>query len=177
MSSSAFTPLNTYQPASASVDGVVTTTDQTFAGIKTFQGGCNFSTDTNGDDILSFIGSGTYTASATGFSGTAPSVTYTWSRIGKHVTVVIPLFSGTSNSTSMTLPLPSYLVPTSLATNQNNLYPRPLDNGTVATDIGLCWVVSGTSAIIFRKTPGGSTWTASGTKGIDQNIVLNWLVI
>lgn len=48
MSSSAFTPLNTYQPASATVDGVVTTTDQTFAGIKTFQGGAVITGITDG---------------------------------------------------------------------------------------------------------------------------------
>lgn len=36
MSSSAFTPVNALQPASASTEGSVTTTDQIFAGNKTF---------------------------------------------------------------------------------------------------------------------------------------------
>jgi hypothetical protein len=46
---------------------------------------------------------GTFTVTATGFSGTAPSGTARYVRVGKQVTVEIPLLQGTSNATTFTL--------------------------------------------------------------------------
>jgi hypothetical protein len=46
---------------------------------------------------------GTFTVTATGFSGTAPSGTAYYVVVGKQVTLMLPYLSGTSNATTFTL--------------------------------------------------------------------------
>lgn len=56
----------------------------------------------------------TFTISTTGFSGTAPSGTAKYQKIGNMVILNIPALSGTSNSTAFTLTgLPAHIRPSS----------------------------------------------------------------
>lgn len=108
----------------------------------------------------------TITMTATGFSGTAPTTSVTFTRIGRTVTCTIPAFSGTSNATSMTLTgsIPAWALPT--ANTVIAVYMHALDsNGDVRVLARLS--PSASTTIVFSlNNGGGGTFTASGTKGI-----------
>jgi hypothetical protein len=82
--------------------------------------------------------------------------------VGKQVTVWLPLLSGTSNATSMSITgFPVGLVAVSAAIPPT----RVTDNGAVFTG-GVIINTSTTWDVLARID--GTPWTASGTKGINS---------
>ena len=108
---------------------------------------------------------GTFTATATGFSGTAPSGTARYVRMGKQVTLFLPELLGTSNATTMTITgLPVALRPTVGGVLWT--FPcRGVDNNAVQTT-PLWLFIDSTAAIGVGKDATGGAFTASGGKGI-----------
>lgn len=100
---------------------------------------------------------GTFTATATGFSGTAPSAAARYVRVGKQVTVVLPNLSGTSNATDFTITgLPAGLA----VPNFFRMVVQVADNGTPAYGV---LQIGGTTFQLFPNV-GFGAWTASGNK-------------
>lgn len=112
---------------------------------------------------------GTFTATATGFSGTAPSGTARYVRVGKQVTLRLPVLSGTSNASSLTITG----VPAGLAAVAGDTFYVVLlqDNGAFQTGL---LVLNGTTLILYA-TPGFAGFTPSGAKGL-FGTVLTWLL-
>jgi hypothetical protein len=106
---------------------------------------------------------GTFAGTLTGFA-TAVAVTVTYSMTQNSVLLSIPLASGTSNATTMTLTgLPAALTPATIQSSAK--VPFLTDNGA-ATDGAI--EVDGAGIVTFYKgdSATGTGWTASGTKGI-----------
>jgi hypothetical protein len=104
---------------------------------------------------------GQYTATATGMT-TSPTGTIQYHRVGKTVTLNIPVISGTSNSTSFTLTgAPTKITPT----NNQRAVTIVTDNGTNAVGIA---EVDATGAIVLYKDVSANVFTASGTKAVQQ---------
>lgn len=117
---------------------------------------------------------GTFTITATGFSGSVTS-TARYVRVGKAVTLHIPAMTGTSNANTFTFTgLPAAIQP---ATTQLILVNVVENNGSFPA-IGSCYaefaVGSGTVTLILNGNPSG--WTASGTKSHYQSSVYNYLL-
>lgn len=106
---------------------------------------------------------GEFVVTGTGFSGTAPSGTARYVRVGKQVTVMIPPnISGTSNATTMTLTG----LPPALAPGMAVMAPfRCVDNSGSKAAFGLVNIVAGTTTIELYIDGTPAAWTASGTKG------------
>ena len=103
---------------------------------------------------------GTFTVTATGFSGTAPSGTATYVRVGKLVTVQMPDLSGTSNAATFTVTgWPGGLLP---STAFYRFFPVVQDNGVVLA--GFAYLAGG--VLNVNTTVGGAGWTASGAKAL-----------
>jgi hypothetical protein len=104
---------------------------------------------------------GTFAVTATGFSGTAPSGTARYVRVGKQVTLMIPVLNGTSNATSFSLTG----IPASLRPVQNlNVVAVCTDNGVVLYGHINCQSASNTWSV---NLPGAGAWTASGVKALN----------
>ena len=130
---------------------------------------------------------GSFTATLTGFSGTAPTIrcVYTVAIPGGKVpgpNSVVTLFlptsaSGTSNSANFGLTgIPSSLIPTN-----ETLLPAGyacIDNGVpVYSDIIINGSGGGGSAAFSKAgSASESTWTASGSKGIQTNFCVSYLI-
>lgn len=103
----------------------------------------------------------TITMTATGFDGTAPTTNVSFVRCGKMVVMGIHPFSGTSNSTGMTLfgPIPSWALPAT----DSLIFPsiRGVDNGS---GVELLARLVLPNMIVFNVAVVGN-FTASGTKG------------
>jgi hypothetical protein len=118
--------------------------------------------------VPSYI-TGTFTVTATGFSGTAPSGTATYVIIGRQVTLVLPALTGTSNATTFTITG----IPAAIQTSVGQFCLVPAMNNNV-WDVGLVSpVASGTWSLYVNG--GGTAWTASGSKGM-QNCVITYLL-
>lgn len=123
-------------------------------------------------NTLDYYKEGTFTATGTGFSGTAPTGTATYVRVGKQVTIVLPTLYGTSNATTFTLTgVPSEIVPPS---NVNSFPIRINDNGSALT--WGCAFPKSDGIFDIRKDPNGSAFTASGTKGIGGGTFVYYLI-
>jgi hypothetical protein len=105
----------------------------------------------------------TFTVTATGFSGTAPSGTATYVRIGKQVTVLLPALTGTSNATTFALTgWPAGLYP---ATAGGTLYvPLRTRDNTANNAIGLLSFFPPSTVDFFPTANPATGWTASGSK-------------
>lgn len=104
---------------------------------------------------------GTFTVTGTGFSGTAPSGTASYVRVGKQVTVLLPQVSGTSNATTFTVTgLPVALYPAA-----NVLWPRRVFDNTSVITTGLLHLTSA-GLIELYAGPALTPFTASGIKGL-----------
>lgn len=109
---------------------------------------------------------GNFTMTATGFSGTAPSVTARYAKMGKQVTLVIPQnVTGTSNATTLTLTgVPAALVPPIAL----QVGFQVTNNGANLAAPGLAqWNASATTITLYTTWMGGA-WTASALKGWGQ---------
>ena len=118
--------------------------------------------------------SGQFTGTLTGFSGTAPSGTCTWSRNGNQVMLVIPIMTGTSNATSMTMTG----VPAAIQ-NPNRTQGfavGDIENATVLTGTFMGSLAAGSGTVTFYFNGSQTGFTASGTKGFAVNQVVHWLL-
>lgn len=108
---------------------------------------------------------GSFTVTATGFSGTAPSGTAYYTRVGKQVTLTFPALSATSNSATFTLlGLPSQLIQGKVANFAQPI--RAIDNSISI----LGWIFAQNDGIFgLATTPAGAGWVASGQKGIYES--------
>lgn len=113
---------------------------------------------------------GTFTATYVGGT-TAPTGTASYVRIGKAVTLVLPLLSATSNSTGFSLTgLPASLWP---ATNQGVSIGAnmAIDNSVAINTAKLFIGLLGT--LIFQNNGSSNGWTAAGTKSIAGGVTAN----
>lgn len=134
------------------------------------------SADTGFDLDWSFLQTGEFTATFTGFS-TAQTATAYWSRAGENVTVAFPNVFATSNATTFTITgLPAELqIPTRVGTYGATQMLVAQDNGadTIATAI----LLEASSTITLRKgaVTSGGAWTAALQKGV-QAFQMTWSI-
>ena len=112
---------------------------------------------------------GTFTATATGFGGTAPSGTARYVRIGAQVTLGLPALSGTSNSAGFTITgLPAPLLPVALQV----FWASMTDNGV---NLAGLVIVDSTGVITLAQT-NYSGFVASGAKGLNGVLTFTYLL-
>jgi Collagen triple helix repeat (20 copies) len=112
---------------------------------------------------------GTFPVTATGFSGTAPTGTAQYVRVGNVVTLALPALSGTSNATTFELTgIPAAI----WSTVPSQFLTVPVLSG--AWSSGLLGPVNGATWALYRDG-GGTGWVASGVKGI-QGTAISFLV-
>ncbi len=125
------------------------------------------------NNVAAVGSSGTFTLTASGFSGTV-TTTGRYTLINQTVTLEIDSFTGTSNSDVFNLlGIPSNLKPArdqffgspNQITNNGTNYTSPAGSGFSITTGGTMWFVYNSSQ---------SGWTASGTKGISQNFTITY---
>lgn len=110
-----------------------------------------------GANTLDDYAEGSFVATLTGVSGSVtPTVTYT--KIGNQVTINVPTFTGTSNTTAKTLTgMPAAIRP---AANKG-VAILSQDNGGSPT---AAWtVLASTGTLTLYPNAAGGNWTASGT--------------
>jgi hypothetical protein len=111
----------------------------------------------------------TFTVTATGFSGTAPSGTARYVKVGALVSIVFPRLEGTSNATTFTLTgLPVALQAVSMIVTQ---LVGVRDNGAFLFAPGFLVLVPGSSVLTLYKDVPGTAWTASGTKTMVESVL------
>jgi hypothetical protein len=102
---------------------------------------------------------GEFTVTGTGFSGTAPSGTARYVRVGKQATLTFPDVTGTSNATTMTMTgLPASLAVAGVV----RVLPAVSYNG--AGQLGMLQLY-GTTMELY-SSPAFGPWLATGTKGL-----------
>jgi len=114
---------------------------------------------------------GSYAAATSGFNPET-TVSISYSRIGKLVTITVPAFNGTSNSNVLRLTIPVN-IRVSSGTSGASSIQQTIDN-TSTYNTGLVYQTS--SFLDFRKDSAGNTWTASGTKGISRATTLSYVI-
>ena len=103
---------------------------------------------------------GTFTVTATGFTAVVTG-TATYVKIGKQVTLFLPIMSGTSNATTFTLTgLPAGLTPT----NTVDFPAGGQDNSVTLTSPVLVQITAGSLVFTVYKDFSGAAWTATGIK-------------
>lgn len=109
---------------------------------------------------------GTFECTYTGFSADPSNTTANYYQQGRFVHLELPVGNGTSNGTGFTIAgLPAAIRPT---TTQYCYVPYAADNSAVGG--GAIVQVSNSSAMVIAlsgTTYGTSTWTGSGTKGLN----------
>lgn len=127
-----------------------------------------FRDDAGTDSVLNEV-KGSFTMGTTGF-GTPPSDTAYYTIRGNIVTLRIPAFSATSNSTDFTLTgLPAAIQPSI----GGRLFIGVVDNGTPTYGKAL-FAASGTIQLAKESGNFGSGWTASGTKGTNGEFFVTY---
>lgn len=110
------------------------------------------------------IAQGSFNATFAGFSAGPGTVTVFWQRVGNKVTLSIPQFSGTSNSTSFSMTnLPAVIQPA-----RSILIPHIMNQNNSVDNSDDCQVqLTAASAVVnFYKAFVGSGWTAANNKGL-----------
>ena len=116
------------------------------------------------------ITNGSFTGTATGFSGTAPTTTVYWSRFSNWVFLAVSSISGTSNATTFSLTgLPSQLTPVT-GLGFGNLVSAEDNSAPVSTRIW--YFVANTGAINFYNGGSATGWTNTGTKGLGATYMM-----
>lgn len=107
------------------------------------------------------VRTGTFTATATGFSGTAPTGTATYKKHGYHVDLEIPYITGTSNATTFTLTgMSTEIKPTAV----RQLLVKTRDNGPSGPMSIAAGQIATDGTITFYADVDGTAFTGSGTK-------------
>lgn len=143
------------------------------AAANTWSGANAFnSAPTVGGNSIATITTGTFTGTLTGFSGTAPSGTWTYTIVGNTATVTAystGTLTGTSNLTTMFLTgAPNALCPATLNPTVPVAYVIDTGNdyaGGMSISNG-----SGCQFVFRALISGGLGFTASGTKGISAGL-------
>ncbi len=118
---------------------------------------------------------GSFTLTATGFSGTAPSGTATYKlfpciNLGF---IFLPGLAGVSDDTSFTAgPLPSNLIPATIVTQEHAV--NGFDNDVESTPMSVI-ISAGSSTIQYLKNGNTSGWIASGSKGVGLQVITVFL--
>jgi hypothetical protein len=108
-----------------------------------------------------FTVSGTFTGTLTGMTGTDPTGTCAYTKLGNIVVLFIPLISGVSDATTMTLTgLPSLIQP---ARTFGITVSNPTDNSAVLESCTAVFA-AGSGTITFQRA--SANWTASGNKSV-----------
>lgn len=127
-----------------------------------------FTDDAGTDSVLNEV-KGNFTMGVTGFTS-SPSDTAYYTIRGNIVTLRIPAFSATSNSTDFTLTgLPAAIQPSI----GGRLFIGVVDNGTPTYGKAL-FAASGTIQLAKESGNFGSGWTASGTKGTNGEFFVTY---
>jgi hypothetical protein len=130
----------------------------------------NLSGNLTADSLVSskFYTEGSFTATLTGVSGSTTGTAY-YVRIGKQVTLVLPTLLGTSNTTACTITgLPAALNP---ARNQWFQASIQDNSSIITTDLNGTGIIIQTSGVIQLYFNGSTTFTSSGSKGINSGLV------
>jgi len=114
---------------------------------------------------------GTFTATYVGGT-TSPTGTASFIRIGKSVTLLIPVISATSNSVGFSFTgLPVVIQP---PTAQYFVVSGMADNGTVLNVPQLAQISNSTSMVFRSGVTSGGNWTSSGTKSVSTAITITY---
>jgi hypothetical protein len=126
----------------------------TWTALQTFSAGISL-----GNETLSVYDEGTFTITGTGYAAN-PTGSAQFVQIGKAVSLYLPLLTGTSTATTLTLTgLPVALTPT-----QDSQHPvRVADNGGSGAIGLLRFTATSATLDVFASSALGA-WTASGTK-------------
>lgn len=117
---------------------------------------------------------GTFPGTLTGCT-TAPTVTCTWARNGKQVTLNVPGVNAVSNSTACSISgLPAAIQPATL-TNQAMPVATFLNGSTTINNVDVT-VSPGSNLLAFRVSGGAAGFTNSGTKGTDSGLTITYLL-
>jgi len=120
--------------------------------------------------------SGSFVGQFTGYGSTLTS-TCNWYKIGQFAVLQIGAVSGTSTSTSFTLSnVPSAIIPPTTTQVIALSGPTFTNNGGQGTDVAAI-ITTGTNTLSFLNGGSSTAWTASGTKGFSNSIVLSWMVV
>ena len=117
---------------------------------------------------------GTFAVSATGFSSTVSgTVPYKLWPCDKRAEIYLPPLSGASNANTFTIgPLPTALVPASIAYQEHLL--AGFDNNTEVAGLSV-QIRSGDTTIRVLKLGNENGWTASSNKGVGIQVIPIWL--
>lgn len=147
-------------------------------------GGCSFSkvsgyinnlyfpTSGGTPSALNFYEIGTHSTTWSGIWAAAQSGSIQYQRLGKCVTLRIPLRSAAANTAALIVNdtvLPSYLRPASFYAS-----PQQVLNNSASAN-GLITVNSSTGGIQICATVGGGNFTASGNGGLSNDIAISYL--
>lgn len=122
---------------------------------------------------------GSYTGTLTGISGTDPTGTINYVKVGNLVCVNIPNagsgLAGTSDTTSMTITgMPATIRPSATRVCS---FPSVGDNSALIGDAEAVWAQVGTDGVITFYINGSATgFTASGTKGTSAGGQIVYLI-
>ena len=135
-----------------------------------WSGTCSSGTYLRGDGTCAAVAlstNGTFTATATGFSGSAPTGTGEWSITGNIVCLQFPVLTGTSNSGAFTIStnLPSQALPA-----RATIF---VVFGEDNTALGVFMMVTGAASTTFTmgKNSTAGNFTSSGTKAVNTDTV------
>lgn len=121
------------------------------------------------------VETGSFTLTATGFSGTAPSGTATYKLFpcANLAFIFLPGLAGTSDADTFTAgPLPAALIPATIATQEHPV--NGFDNGLEVAPMSI-EISSGSSTIQYLNHAALSGWTSSGSKGVGLQVVTVFL--
>jgi microcystin-dependent protein len=149
-------------PASASVDGIVDRSAQTFAGVKTFNAGISLPTSGGTASNLDYYETGTFPANFNvGLSTNSNVITVSFVRVGKAVTLYIPQLITTATATVATSSTATGTIPTRLlpALIHRNYNLTTFNNNTPDENVRTYLLIYATGVLEAVRT---SNWT-SGT--------------
>lgn len=124
-------------------------------------------------------GSGTFTGTLTGFTGTVQSASCSYKIYNSVCTLALPSMLGTSNATTMTMTgLPGPATPTNTVP-LSLVFGALVDNGIgqmfcIATIAGSSGVIT---FVLYNSSLNILPFTASGTKGINTSLVLTYPLV
>lgn len=113
---------------------------------------------------------GTFTGTLTGMTGSVTG-TCRWNRVGNIVQLFLPIMTGTSNTTALTMTgLPAVIQPA-----RTQAFPvAEIENNTILTGTFAGQVAAASGTVTFLINGNATGWTASGTKGFAIANVVTW---
>jgi len=119
---------------------------------------------------------GTFTITFTGFTA-SPTGTARWAKMGNIVCLFIPgATTGTSNATTFT----ATGIPAEITPSRSQIVAIPdncVDNNSAIVASGVYAIPSTSSTITFSIANSSAGWTAAGTKGFVNSVVITYLLV